>query len=342
MPADARPRVRKLPSGKHQLRYVDREGRRRSGGAFPSRSTALRHFDDVVKPELDGRVARRDVTLQQLVDVYLERHGKVATPRTIRTLRERMRRPLDRFGDVPLDELEGMVDDVASFMTDLPDRFRHPVMLAFRQVCEAGVRYGHLTRNPAKLAGPNPAPAPRAVRVFTDEEIDLLCGELDTRGSAIVRFAVATGLRPAELAHLERRDVDREGRRLTVRGTKTARSRREIPLTSTAIAALDSLPRRIDSPYLFASARGGPLDVENWRKREFATAVDTAGVAKPARLYDCRATFASRALAAGWTVYELASVMGSSVRMIEASYGRLLDTAHESLLERLEASGFRA
>jgi hypothetical protein len=30
--------------------------------------------------------------------------------------------------------------------------------------------------------------------------------------------------------------------------------------------------------------------------------------------------------------------MGTSVAMIEAHYGALLDTAHESLLERLEAS----
>jgi excisionase family DNA binding protein len=53
-------------------------------------------------------------------------------------------------------------------------------------------------------------------------------------------------------------------------------------------------------------------------------------------LYDLRSTFASNALAAGITVYELARIMGTSVSMIEAHYGALLDTAHESLLERLE------
>jgi hypothetical protein len=35
-------------------------------------------------------------------------------------------------------------------------------------------------------------------------------------------------------------------------------------------------------------------------------------------------------------VYELARIMGTSVAMIEAHYGALLDTAHESLLERLD------
>jgi hypothetical protein len=38
-------------------------------------------------------------------------------------------------------------------------------------------------------------------------------------------------------------------------------------------------------------------------------------------------------------VYELARIMGTSVGMIERHYGALIDTARESLLERLEAFG---
>ena len=53
-------------------------------------------------------------------------------------------------------------------------------------------------------------------------------------------------------------------------------------------------------------------------------------------MYDVRSTFAANALAVGITVYELARITGTSVSMIEAHYGALLDTAHESLLERLE------
>ena len=53
---------------------------------------------------------------------------------------------------------------------------------------------------------------------------------------------------------------------------------------------------------------------------------------KPARIYDLRSTFASNALAAGITTFELARIMGTSVGMIEAHYGALIDTAHESIL----------
>lgn len=340
MPAEARGHVRKLPSGRWQLRWYNRDGRRRSGGAFPTKSEAWAHYRDVVEPELNGRpVARRDVTLSELVDTFLDRHGKVAQPRTITTLRGRMKRPLDEFGDTTLVDLERMTDEIAGFAAKLPDRYRYSVMSALRQTCAAGIRYGYMTTNPAKLSGKNPAPPPRSVRVFSPAELKALCAELDRRGAAAITFAAATGLRPSEWAHVERRDIDRARRILTVRGTKTKRSFREVPLTAGALQALDSLVARLDSPYVFAGPKRGPFDVHNFRRREWSPAVDSAGIEKPARLYDLRSTFASNALAAGITVYELARIMGTSVSMIEAHYGALLDTAHESLLERLEAQG---
>lgn len=78
-----------------------------------------------------------------------------------------------------------------------------------------------MTRNPAKLAGPNPMPAPREIRVYTAAELDAITEELGTVEAAAVRFAAATGLRPAEWASVERRDVDKARRVLLVRGTKT-------------------------------------------------------------------------------------------------------------------------
>jgi hypothetical protein len=87
---------------------------------------------------------------------------------------------------------------------------------------------------------------------------------------------------------------------------------------------------------VFAGSKRGPFDFANFGKRDWHDAIDTAGITKPARLYDLRSTFASNALAAGVTVYELGRIMGTCVRMIELHYGALLDTANESLLERLD------
>lgn len=271
------------------------------------------------------------------METFLERHGKLAKPATIETLRWRLRRPLDDYGDVPLADLEHMTDELAAFASQLPDRYRYSVMSALRQAFEAGVRYGYMTRNPAKLAGANPMPAPRPVRVYTPKELQRIAKELGGRGAAAITFAAATGLRPAEWANLEHRDVDRARRVVSVRGTKTQRSRREVPLTSAAVTALERLPKvRALSPYVFGGPKGGPFDLANFRRREWGPAIESAGITKPARIYDLRSTFASNALAAGITVYELARIMGTSVSMIEAHYGALLDTAHTGLLERLD------
>jgi integrase len=170
-------------------------------------------------------------------------------------------------------------------------------------------------------------------------------GRLGPLEAAAVKFAAATGLRPAEWAAIERKDVDRTRRLVFVRGTKTHKSRREVPLTATALTAHDSVPPRIDSRYVFTTSRKcpgqnepGPFDVANFRRRVWAPAIEAAGIAKPARIYDLRSTFISNALASGLTVFETARVAGTSVKMIEAHYGALLDTAHESLLDRLEAT----
>ena len=62
-----------------------------------------------------------------------------------------------------------------------------------------------------------------------------------------------------------------------------------------------------------------------------------AGIARPARLYDLRSTFASDALAAGVSVLELARIMGTSVRTIERHYGALLDGAGADIARCLDA-----
>jgi integrase len=214
-----------------------------------------------------------------------------------------------------------MSGDLADFAATLPAGYRPAVMGALRQLFAAAIRWGYMTVNPAVLAGPNPTPPPRPVRVYTLDELDALELELGVEYGPVVPFAAATGLRPAEWARLERRDVDRARRTVTVRGTKTAGSRREVPLTGRALEALDRLPARLDTALVFPSPTGGIINLDNFRRRVWAPAVEASGIARPARIYDLRSTFASNALAAGITTFELAKIMGTSTRMIERHYG---------------------
>jgi hypothetical protein len=76
--------------------------------------------------------------------------------------------------------------------------------------------------------------------------------------------------------------------------------------------ALDELPAQLRTPLLFPAPAGSLLSLDNFRRREWGPAIETSGVATPARIYDLRSTFASNALAVGVTVFELARVMGRS------------------------------
>ena len=206
---------------------------------------------------------------------------------------------------------------------------------------------GYMTRNPAKLAGRNPQPAPRPVRAYTYAELDAIAAELSPEYRALPAFAAATGLRPEEWQALERRDVDRRERMLSVRATvsggelvelgKTGASRRQVPLSRRALDALDGLPSRLDTPLLFPAPGGGLLNLDNFRRREWAPAIEASGVRAPARIYDLRSTFASNALDDGVSVFQLARVMGTSVRMIERHYGALLDGSGAEIARLLDA-----
>jgi integrase len=347
MPAIQRGSTRKLASGKHQLRYYGNDGKRKTGGVFPSKSAAMQHYRYVIEPQLNGAEPCADLTLSEFVDLYLERHAVIRRPRTISTLRERLRYATKAYGDVPLHELERMSADLADWQGTLPVGTRYGIMQAVRQMFAAAVQWDYMGRNPAKLAGRNPQPPPRPVRAYTLAELDALAAELSKPYRPLPAFAAATGLRPEEWAALERRDIDRRAGIVNVRRTvsdgelvelgKTSKSRRQVPLTPRALAALDDLPAQLRTPFLFPAPAGGPLNLDNFRRREWAVAVTASAVAKPARIYDLRSTFASNALAAGVTVFELARVMGTSVAMIERHYGALLDGAHAGIAGRLAA-----
>lgn len=195
---------------------------------------------------------------------------------------------------------------------------------------------------------PDPKPKRAEFEPFPSwDEIETIAAELDPRFAAIPVFAAGTGLRPEEWIALERRDVDRAAGVVTIERVysqgrlkpcaKTSRQRRRVPLRQRVLDALDALPPRLDSPLLFPAARGGHIDCEKFRHREWAPALRAAGIPHR-RIYDLRHTYATWSLAAGVDLFTLSRRMGTSLAMIDATYGHLAADADER--ERLLLDAF--
>jgi integrase len=342
---DPRGSVFRTRKGDYGIRWPE-GGRRPQRTGFATKTAARDWFREHVAPRLRRGAPDSSITFDAFCELYLDRWGATVAKRTRDTAEERLAPSRANFGDWTLRELEGAAGDVAKWRAALSDSSRYRLTLAMRQALNAAVRWRYLRANPVADAGPNPLPRTEEFVPFTRDEIDALERELGDAYGPLVVFAAETGLRTNEWVALERRDVDKASKLVTVQRRfadgvltsfpKTERSRRSVPLTMRALVAYERLPARLATRLVFPAPRGGHLSLDNWRTREWYEALDAAGIERRGP-YHLRHTFATEALAAGVSIFELARVMGASVKEIDRTYGHLARDANDSIRARIEA-----
>ena len=206
---------------------------------------------------------------------------------------------------------------------------------------------GLIDVNPAKKGVDNPQRRRVEKRPFESwQELEAVAGKLGDVYGPLVVFAAATGLRPGEWLALEWRDIDRKQRVVYARRSyrngrikypKTDASMRAVPLQARALTALDAIPKEGRGELVFPSSAGGYFDLHNFRNRHWRPAQLDAGIKPPRRVYDLRHTFATFALRAGISTFDLSRYMGTSLTMIDRHYGHLARDGREHAIKLLDA-----
>jgi integrase len=313
----------------YRYRVGGRGSRRVQRGGFASEQAAAEALERALEQLRREQGLVESPTLAEFVDIYLAQHE--GEPETTEKLRWLLAKAVRVFGERRLNQLRSPA--IAAWRMTIPPGHRFEATQALRQVLARAVSWGLLDVNPAKLGVENPQRRYTEKRPFDSwDELHALAGRLGPRHGPMVLFAAATGLRPGEWLALEQRDIDREAEVVYVRRTlrngriktpKTKASVRAVPLQAVALAALDELPSHTEHPLLFPSMRGGYLDLHNFRNRNWKPAQKAVGITPLRRVYDLRHTFATFALRAGISTFDLSRYMGTSLAMIDRHYGHL-------------------
>ncbi|MFO0852434.1 MAG: tyrosine-type recombinase/integrase [Gemmataceae bacterium] len=215
---------------------------------------------------------------------------------------------------------------------------------------EHAAREGLIPAAPTRSAV-KPQSDPPPIEVFTDGEVEaVLRAATGHRLSALIVLAVATGMRQGELFALEWADLTADRGRVHVRRTltdkggkavsgppKSARGVRTLDLPGFARAALRAAPAWPGVPLVFPNAdRTGYVQRNNFREEVYKPLLARAGV-RYRKFHTVRHTHASRLLAAGVDVAEVARRLGDTVETVTTTYAHWMPSAGRDTAARLEA-----
>ena len=316
-------------------------------------------------PALQRNLGRREMTIAELCDLYLNEGVATKRPLTIKYDRGRIERHIKpligtrRISDLSVEDIERLMADIAAgkTATDILAAPRTRIIVrggkgaATRTVGLLGGILSFAVRR--KLCSENPVrgvkrfPDGRSERFLTLDEIRRLGEALSAaeqeganpKAIAIIRLLTLTGCRRNEIAGLRWTEVDfdRAAIRLTSERHKggSAGKNKIIPLGATALQLLASLPRYHESEFVFPATTGSSCfqGVQRiWEKARKAAGLSDV------RLHDLRHSFASAGLAGGDTLAVVGVLLGHSDARATSRYAHLSDDPTKVAANRISGA----
>jgi integrase len=292
-----------------------------------------------------GAVVAKPLTVGSAAEVYLEKL-EAKNPRTARDTRGRLNLHfLKKFGDelvmsLTKSKLEAWLNTMA---LRSPDReaVRRSKDSANRVLSMVKALLNHALRDPAngitddhawRLVKPYHGVAtPRAAHFSEAQARALIEATPDREFADLLTAGFLTGARYGELIASSIRDFDEVAKTLSVDGKTGPRT---IILQPEAVRFFQSIcgERSGDDPLL---RRG---DGDRWNRshqqRRMATAIQRAGLDQEGTFYALRHSYISRAIEGEVPLNIIAENCGTSVRIIETTYAKVLANKRREFIER--------
>jgi integrase len=320
--------IRELSSGKWQVQLRHR-GVRPVAKSFKTKTEAAR-WARLLESEFDrgvfvDRSEAERVTVGELIDRYLsEVTPKKKSARSEKQCLKGLKRHFGAFSPASLRSAHIASYRDARLNSGLAGATVVKELNSLSHLLEvAAMDWGiGIPANPVKQVRRPPVARGRERRLLPGEETKLFAACAASRASMlgpVVRFALETGMRMGEILSLEWRYVDLQNRVATLPDTKTGDAR-QVPLSSAAITAINSLPRHISDGRVFWTW-GRSDSLENaWRR-----AVQSAGIVD-LRFHDLRHEAISRLFELGLNPMEVASISGHKTLQMLKRYTHLKAT----------------
>ena len=329
----------------YRYRVGGRGSKRVQRGGFATGEDAVEALERELERVRRERRVPRSLTLAELVDVYLAQHDVAAGD-------DREAALAAREGDRRLRRAAASASSARRRSppggSTLSPGYRFEATQALRQVLARAVVWGMIDVNPAKARRRQPDAAPQGAA-----PVRVLGGARCGRGSARRALRADGDLRRRDWASPGGVDRARKARhrprgagrlrsplvhaRVELKLPKTEASQRAVPLQAIALDALDRAAASQQSrARVSGRARRLPRPAQLPQPYQWKPAQCAAGIDPLRRVYDLRHTFATFALRAGISTFDLSRYMGASLTMIDRHYGHLARDGREHAIRLLD------
>jgi integrase len=217
------------------------------------------------------------------------------------------------------------------------------IHVTLHKALKQAVRWSLIPRNVTDAVEPPKARKKEILPLDQEQVRRLMEAARGNKLEALYVLAVNTGMRQGELLGLQWRDVDLDSGTLRVNRTifggvvsppKTARSRRSIKMSRSALVALKAHEKK--SEWVFSTASGKPIDCTNLTKQSWKPLLKEAGLPNK-RFHDLRHTCATLLLTKGVHPKVVQELLGhSSISITLDTYSHVLPNMQEKAVAAMD------